>query len=375
MNPPPPEHGDRLERARKQQRAAWALAAGLLIVMGGLYLWSERLKPVEPPAATGGPASLPGYQPDGTAAPGEPEPVAFAEERCRPWHVSAAEAPPSPGFRLLVLSSPLSDPEGFALAGLGEECGPNLQVVTVEKLGQGELAARIAGASPAFGAVVALGPTAVKRARSEVPELPLLFALVPNPVGAGLDAPGAAGVSPWVPMGPLARHLHALLPASKKRVAVIFPEVFRPQAELAARALGRQSSLAPLASSEELPGLLAGLAGRADAWLVLPDRKLIDRAAFERLQVAAEQARIPLCVPDEQHVRAGAYAGAATDLHRVGAQVCRLAGALERGRLPEGQRVFCPEYSFAALNEMLVRKLAYILEPDRLRQAKVLRWH
>ncbi len=370
---------DGLAPARRQQRAAWALAVALLAVLGGLYLWSQRLDaPAGEPADGGARRSLvpAAWQPDGEARPGAWARVAFGAEGCAPWNVSAAEDPPTRAVRLLVLTSPLSDPEGFALAGLGEGCGPLLTVRRVESLRPGELARLVAEGG--FRALVALGPTAVALAREEAPEAPLLYALVPNPVGAGLDRPGAAGVSPWVPMAPLARHVDALLPRGKNRVSVLFAEPFRELGAEAARALearGRKAQLVPLEGGAGLDALLAGPLREADAWLALPDRQVLDQALFTRLQVAAEQARLPLCVSDEAHVRAGAFVGAGTDLHRIGAQLCRLAGALERGRLPEAPRVFCPEFSFAALNEMVVQKLGYILDPGQLGQVKLISWH
>jgi ABC-type uncharacterized transport system substrate-binding protein len=384
--PNPPARGplsrDGLAPARRTQRTAWALAVALLAVLGGLYLWSQRLGPTDEEQAARGDGGARGapvpsaWQPDGEAQPGAWARVAFGDEGCAPWHISAAEAPPTQGMRLLVLVSPLADPEGFALAGLGEACGPNLSVRRVEQLEPGELAG-LAGQG-GYQALVALGPTAVAAAQAEAPALPLLYALVPNPVGAGLDRPGATGVSPWVPMAPLARHVDTLLPRSKPRVAVLFAEPFRPLAEAAAQALGargRKPSLVAVAGADALEPVLAGLAGQADGLLVLPDRQVIDQALYTRIQVAAEQARLPLCVSDEEHVRAGAYVGAGTDVHRIGAQLCRLAGALERGRLPRTPRVFCPEYSFAAVNEMVVQKLGYILDPGQLGQAKLLAWH
>ncbi|HOX44981.1 MAG TPA: ABC transporter substrate binding protein [Myxococcota bacterium] len=369
---------DTLAPARRQQRAAWALAVALVAVLGGLYLWSQRMAPAAPPDAApdGGPLPLPGYAPDGPTEPAGPEPVAFPGERCTPWHTSARQAPPSPGYRLLVLSSPLSDPEGFALSGLAAECGPNLSVRRLESLQPGELAALASGGS--FRAVVALGSPAASAARAEAGGLPLLHALVPNPVGAGLDVEGAAGVSPWVPMAPLARHVDTLLPRSKPRLAVLFAEPLREAAGLAARALearGRKVQLVPVADAAGLDGLLPGLRTQADAWLVLPDRQVIDQALYTRLQVAAEQAALPLCTSDEEHVRSGAFVGAGTDLHRIGAQLCRLAGALERGQLPPTARVSCPEYSFAAVNEMVVQKLGYLLDPGQLGQVKLIAWH
>ena len=67
--------------------------------------------------------------------------------------------------------------------------------------------------------------------------------------------------------------------------------------------------------------------------------------------------------------------GVGSDSHRIGRQLCHLAGALSRDELPPGSHVFCPEYSFAVINNTVAEKLGYMYDLKSVKQAKLYKWH
>jgi ABC-type uncharacterized transport system substrate-binding protein len=362
---------------RQSHRAAWMLAGGALFVLAALIFWVEQLGgPDEhaPREFSGGAGAEP--VPDATARPGDPLPVPFGNEHCVPWHVSKAEPPPSKNERYLILTSRVVDPHGLVLSGFSTECGERHPVLILEDLKEGDLRAAVDELKPE--GVVVVGMAAYRLARQEALDLPVLFAHISNPKAAGLDGPGRAGVTPWVPFPPLVRHLLEVLPR-KKPLAVLHPagplaEPARAAAEQI-RKQGRKASVFEVSAEADLEQILKQATAEARAWIVFPDRKIIDRKMFNRIQVAAEKAAIPLGVSDEDHVRRGSLVGVGPDSHRIGRQLCHLAGALSRDKLPQGSRIFCPEYSFAVINNTVAEKLGYMYDINNIQQAKLYKWH
>jgi hypothetical protein len=357
------------------------LAGGGVLVLVMLLIWAGRLNPGAAGAGDGGAVTPP--DPDYGATPGAALGVPFANERCVPWHVSASQQPPPAETPFVILSSRLADPYNLVASGFASECGEHQRLLVVENLPEDALAKALAAKPPR--ALVVAGAPALDLARRKAPDLPVLFALIPNPVEVGLDRSGTAGagVSPWIPVEPAVGRLLQVFPGSLKTVWLLYPPgPMKPLAESAAgmvRRLGREARLLQL-DREALDDQLAQASSPGSAWIVFPDRAGpdgtgIDEQGFNRIQLAAEKARIPIGVPDEEHLRAGALVGVGPDTFRIGAQLCRLAGALLRDQLPEGGHVFCPEYSFAAIHNTLLEKLGYNPDPAAFRQAKLYKWH
>jgi ABC-type uncharacterized transport system substrate-binding protein len=356
-------------RESKLLKSAWGLAGGAVLVFVLLLIWRHEVGPRAIPDAVGTGEHA---QPDGPREPGEPLLLAVPEERCTPWNVSATVSPPR-GQTFFFLGSRVLDPFGVALAGFFDECGPNVRSFLVESLAEGALRKAVEEAKPA--AIVALGPEAVERARVEAAGIPVLFTHVSRPRPD--PSSGVIGVTLGVPLPMLARHLDRLTPPGREMWLWHEPGPSTTCANELARAfqaLGRKTFLAPVGAAADL-GPAIDKARSAGAWVVLPGQTILDDRAFERLQVEAERARIPLLVPDEERVRLGAFAGAGPDSHRVGEQMCHLAGALLKNELPAGAHLFCPEYTFGVLNITVAEKLGLILDPQTLIGAKFYKWH
>lgn len=358
----------------RSHKAAWMLAAGGLFVLAALIFWVRQLggETEHAPREFSGAAGAEPV-PDATSDPGEPLPVPFGEEKCIPWHVSKAEPPPE-SETFLVLTSRVVDPHGLVLSGFGSDCGERHPSLILEQLEPGDLQAAVAELKPR--GIVAVGKAACLRAREEAGDLPLLYTHVSDPGAAGFDGPGRAGVTPWVPFPPLVDHLLDVLP-KKKSIAVFYPPgPLAGPARAAAeqiRKRGRKASVFEV--SGDIDAMLEKAAAEAQAWIVFPDRKIIDRKLFNRIQVAAEKKAIPLGVSDEDHVRWGSLVGVGSDSHRIGRQLCHLAGALSRDKLPGAGHVFCPEYSFAVINNTVAEKLGYMYDLKNVKQAKLYKWH
>ncbi|RLB59357.1 MAG: hypothetical protein DRI34_02065 [Deltaproteobacteria bacterium] len=354
---------------QKLSITGWAFAGGAVLFLAALGMWAARLDRgtrENQAAATVEPVA------DGTLQPGPPLPVTFGREHCRSWFVSGSGERPRKLPPLLLLTSRVADPYGLVAAGFTSECGPQ-PVLVLEDLQPGTLAE----AGEKARLAVAVGTAAVQLLRRQLPALPLFYAAVPDPQEKGLDGEKLAGVSPWIPAAPMVRHWLAVLP----RGAVALFHSSGALDELAGAVkrqlhrAGREVIDVALPAGADIAGLSGDLDGKAKSWAVLVDRRIVDDETFNRLQVAAEEKKIPLAVSDEEHVRNGALVGVGADSHRIGRQLCRLAAAWQAGRLPAGSHVFCPEYSFAVVHQAVAEKLGYLIDFSKVAQVKVYRWH
>jgi len=360
--------------SRRMSRSAWIMVGTAVFLLVALYLWVNKINRESRPALSGKQHDA-GLIPDGSPNPGQPVPLPFGNEICRPWNVSAAEKPPSAGSSFVFVTSRMADPYGLVVAGFSAECDREVPALLLEDLAPGALRAALDQRQPA--AIVAVGLAAARRVIEEAPKMPLLFAGTIDPYAVKLDGPHTAGVSPWVPARPLARHMLAVLP-KKCRIGILHAP--GSGAEMALRvareidAAGRKAVLFELGGVSVCDAVLEK-ASSTGAWIVLVDRKIIGEELFNRIQVAAEKQRIPVGVSDEEYVRRGALVGVGPDSHRIGRQLCHLAGALVRHELPTGSHVFCPEYTFAAINTTVAEKLGYMYDFRDTKQVKVYKWH
>lgn len=350
------------------------MVGGGALLLVALILWVQKIKPDTTRPLDEAREAL-RIVADGGKLPGQPVKLPFGEETCVPWHVSAAQKPPAKEKTFLLVTSQVVDPYGLTLSGFGAECGERHPSLVLEGLQPGQLKAAVEKLKP--DGLVVVGKQAFDLARRES-TLPVLFARVANPVGAGLDGPDLAGVSPWVPVEPIMRHLLTVLPP-KVDLAILVPtgefsDLGRAAADIA-RQKKRKALFFELHGETNLDNLLSEMGKAAGAWIVFPDRKIINQQVFNYIQVAAEKAKIPIGVSDEAHVRRGALVGVGPDSHRIGRQLCRLAGALSRNQLPKGSHVFCPEYSFGAIHQATAEKLGYMLGLEEIAQAKLYKWH
>jgi ABC-type uncharacterized transport system substrate-binding protein len=369
-----PHCGHRLERYQKISSSGWILAGACIILLIALGLWSQSLESSANKSTKKTHSNQP--LPDGTSQAAEPVSLFYGLEKCIPWHVSAAAEPPSKDQSYIVLTSKISDPFGLVLSGFEHECSRQIHSLVLENLSVGELTSIIDKINPT--ALVTVGKAAFELAQKEAPQLPILFSQINNPLELGLNRPGLVGVSPWVPIEPLVRHILMVLP-KKETIGIIVPQGSLTQAAQEMDALiteqGRKSEYFEVSGKDELDSVLKKAVKLAGAWIVLPDREIIGLEEFNRIQIVAEDNKIPIGVPNEELVRRGALVGAGPDSHRIGQQLCRLAGAWSRKQLPDQGQIFCPEYTFAVISNLLAEKLGYQPSPGEWTQAKLYKWH
>jgi len=358
-------------------RSGWMLVSGGVLATFLLFAWSRQVAgPLHPPRVTT--ASSPARPDAPLPAPRSPVVLPFAGQRCVPWELPAfsrpGDADADPG--ILVVTSRVADSFGLTLSGVADECGLKVRSVVLEDLPAGDLSRAVARHRPRL--LLTVGGVALQRARDLGGSLPILFTQVTQAPGATAGQMPFAGISFSVPIPAAVAHWLDVLPVNKP-LALIYSA--RAQAE-AARAVqeeigkrGRALLLLGLESTSELDAALARASQMAGGWIVLPDPELVSWDLFGRILVAAEGLKIPVAVPDEEHVRSGTLLGVGLDRAQIGRQACRLARVMLAGKLPGTDRVFCPQVSFLTYNVTVAEKLGVMADPVLLSRAKIFKWH
>jgi len=220
-----------------------------------------------------------------------------------------------------------------SLADAGYVEGEGLELVVRSAQGsmptQLQIANEFAGLAPDL--MVAISTPSAQALQSTAGDIPVVFAAVTDPVGAGLveswEAPGGTvtGTSDMQPFGPTLELIASLVPGAET-VGVIYnageansvAQVEALKAE--AQAHGLTIVEATAAQSAMVGDAARDLGGRVDAILIPTDSTVV--SAVESVVIVGDRADVPVFASDTDSVERGALAALGFDYFALG----RLAG-------------------------------------------------
>jgi putative ABC transport system substrate-binding protein len=232
-------------------------------------------------------------------------------------------------------------------------------------------------------AILTFGSTATAFVRGQIPDIPVVFCMVLNPVASGfvpsLRASGGnlTGASLDIPARVQLENLRAVVP-SITRVGVLYDpkdtgEVVMA-ADRAARDLGLQLVAAPVGSSDKLREGLASLDGRIDALWAVADRTVFatDRATELLLKNAIEK-KIPFMGLSPSFVKAGALLALGVDYRDIGAQCAEVTAQVLDGQSPSNIPITAPRKTTLYVNATVAKAIGVSIPPRILNGAVVLK--
>jgi putative ABC transport system substrate-binding protein len=233
--------------------------------------------------------------------------------------------------RVVALRAMKAQPYEVSLEALRRRIGGSvdLMVEDVER-GSDTDADRIAALNP--DAIVAIGTQATAWARDSIPDVPIVFAMVLNPVSGGLvesmQEPGGriTGAALDIPPQQQLETLHKLLGA--RRIAVLYnPAVtglLVEEAREAAERAGLELVAIEVTDPRHLEAALSQLDDSIDALWSVADRTVLSRGVLEQVLLHTIRESVPFMGLSAQYVRAGALLALDTSYEENG----RLAGEL-----------------------------------------------
>ncbi len=217
--------------------------------------------------------------------------------------------------------------------------------------------------------ILTLGANATTLVHRELPDVPVIYARVLNPVGAGASAENLTGVRQVVPASSQLKLLKRLAPRTA-RVGIPFdPDrsaAWVAEAERAARELGVQPVPIPAVNKgDAADALMAATTGAdaVDALWVSPDRTWINPDTVPLLLRTARERRLPLLVHAEQLVGEGALASVYVDDGALGRRAAELARRILGGEAASQVPVSDPPES-VAINGKVAAELGLAIPHD-----------
>ena len=213
--------------------------------------------------------------------------------------------------------------------------------------------------------IFALGAKSAWIARTELPGIPLVYAMVFEPERYDIVGP-VTGVRMEVPPDlPLAQ-LQIMLP-EVKRIGLLLSEEAEGEwldnALHEAERAGYKVKIARVASTRHVRRGLAQLRGSVDVIWLLPDREVLTPTGFQVILTDTLRSRIPLLAWSENLVTAGALMCVAPDYSDVGRQAAELAGRVIAGEDPGEIVPVVPEGFRVVLNRDTQQALQLKLDP------------
>ncbi len=236
----------------------------------------------------------------------------------------------------------------------------------LDTIGEDAIKGAVQGVNPS--AIFAIGPAAAKVARSEFPNTPLVYAVVPNPEGIGLKGSGVTGVA----MSVHPKRYFALfrqLGSNIKRVGVIYnPQKTGEYVEEGGKAAegNGMSLIAKKAQGEaDVPNMLREVVDQIDALWMIPDSSVVTRNSFKFILQTTLEKNIPLLVFSTDMVKAGALLGLSPDYGDTGDKAAQMLEKIVSGTKIDSIPISYPDGRLD-LNEQIAEKMHIKLPGDLL---------
>lgn len=300
------------------------------------------------------------------------------------WPSSAA-APDAASKSVCVLYSRDLPPYREAVAGFKAELDRHGKHRYVELMMTGsateDLQKRISEIKP--DVVVTLGTQASKVASVSVEGVPIVFAMVANPVDSGIlpRRPSAdqsvAGVTTDVAPAEQFALLKQVVPGAK-RIAVIncpqYTGATVASGEKAAKAAGMELLRFPVEPYRVDAAIEKLAKASVDAIWTVTDPGVMVPATAKRILTYALKAKVPVIGFSPAMVRAGALLGFEIDPKSLGAQAGKaVAGVLYEGKKPADFHVIYPEKVVVILNALVAQRIGVQLSEDVMAKAEVIK--
>lgn len=271
--------------------------------------------------------------------------------------------------RVVVVQTNAAAPYEAALGALSEALSPDVDVV-VERVVEGDtkLAERIASAQPS--AIVPLGTRATSWARENIEDVPIVFAMVLNPVSSRLvesmrrPAGRVTGASLDIPPGRQFQAIRDVIGA--KRVAVLFnPDKtgkIVQEAVLAARDVGVELVPIQVADPTQIESSLDSVDDSFDALWSVADSTVLGRGAVKHVLLHTLDRRIPFVGLSEQYVRAGALLAMAASYEENGRQAAELVRRVLAGERTAAIAVATPRQVEVVFNPKTAERMRLAID-------------
>jgi putative ABC transport system substrate-binding protein len=302
------------------------------------------------------------------------------------WCVPVLAAEIDPSIVVVLKSSDL-DPYDEALAGLRSYLDSKTDdrpawVIEYQAAGDVEQARRmmlgILRKSPSV--VVTLGSVATEAAVVTTKEVPIVFAMVLNPVASGLvteigsTGRNLTGVAMDIPIRYQFEAIQMICGKKVRRIGVLYNEDETGQVVQEARTVAEGMNLEIVAEridrGADIPGAVDRIVHNADVLWMVADGRVYTEATTEFVILETLRWRLPLFGISRPYVEAGALMALTCDYEGLGRQAGRLVARILDGAPPGELPIEGPQVVHHVINPRTASKIGVEIPPDLLRRAQ-----
>jgi len=214
--------------------------------------------------------------------------------------------------------------------------------------------------------IVALGAKAAYTATQKLSEVPLIYAMVDQPLRYGIEGPLVTGVQMDLDPALVVSEFKLFVPDVKRVGILLSVDNLSPAIDTAivmAEQAGFEVQVERIIGSRELRPAFGRLRPQIDAIWLLPDSQVITPSAFHYLRAEASRSRIPMLAYSPDLVRAGALMCVGPSHDRIGEQLAEMSRQILAGIPPAEVPVQRPDQPRVVLNRDAQEALGLKLDP------------
>jgi putative ABC transport system substrate-binding protein len=214
--------------------------------------------------------------------------------------------------------------------------------------------------------IIAMGAKAAYTATQEFPDVPLVYAMVDQPLRYGIEGPMVTGVEMELDPSLVVSEFKLFVPEVTRLGILLSIDNLSPAIDSAiamAEQAGFEVSVERIVSSRELRPAFSRLRTEIDALWLLPDSQMLTPSAFHYLRAEAARSRLPVLVNSPDLVRAGALMCVGPSHDRVGEQIAEITSQILAGSLPSEIPIQRPDQPQVVLNRDTQDALGLKLDP------------
>ena len=201
--------------------------------------------------------------------------------------------------------------------------------------------------------VLAIGLKAALAAKSELPDIPILFCMVVHPEEHGLPAENMVGIRNKISPATQLHQINTLLPKARA-IGLLYDEhktgAFVAEARAKAKNMGMTLVATSVARQDDLAGALQALLPQIDLLWIIQDPTIIVEESIDLLIQSSLRKKVPVFTFSTALVQRGALGALQARPSDIGLQAARVAQAMLDHHGPSAPTLLEPELPQLALN-------------------------
>lgn len=201
--------------------------------------------------------------------------------------------------------------------------------------------------------VLAIGLKAALAAKSELPDIPILFCMVVHPEEHGLPAENMVGIRTKISPATQLHQINTLLPKARA-IGLLYDEhktgAFVAEARAKAKNMGMTLVATSVSRQDDLAGALQALLPQIDLLWIIQDPTIVMEESIDLLIQSSLRNKVPVFTFSTALVQRGALGALQVRPSDIGLQAARVAQAMLDHHGPSAPTLLEPERPQLALN-------------------------